>query len=305
MVGGPDTEHYRSVAVPIVRFDRHGRPIFDAPCNKPGGPRRPNVLFPPPPQALKIDPDMNTLPAGSIVTHEITYMLVVGTRNLQPHAGSWLVEVTDDPGAGWKPIPGSWRPATAAPTQISGFHATDGIVYIAADSFDRSQGVRLYRVDRAQVADRSAWRPWTGKRWGTTRDAAALISPPETTYGELSFREVEGMPVLSAFNSTPGVYEVQVRVADSATQIFSDWRPPIIAAQQGIPNAANYLHQPYGGYIVPGSTLRSLRILVSQWNTGVDGDGVPFGAPYNTQQIIVNAGRTRVQLDEGAPHSDR
>ncbi|MCV7098147.1 DUF4185 domain-containing protein [Mycobacterium kubicae] len=305
-IGGPEGDHYRSVAVPITGLDRHSRPIFGTPFNKPGGPLRPNVLFPPPPQALGLEPDMNTLPAGSIVTDGRAYVLVVGTRALEPHAGSWLVEVSDDPAAGWQAVAGSWRPAAGAPTQISGFQATDGMVYIVADSFNRSQGITMYRADPARVTDRSGWQPWTGSRWGAPGRVAAPVSPPGSSYGELSFREVDGRPVLVAFDSTPGVYEVQVRVADTPTKIFRS-HEPIIAAQQGIEAAPNYLRQPYGGYILPGSTLDNLRILVSQWNTGADEEGVPFGAPYNTHEIVVNARPAGDQLDgtAGVPHSAR
>lgn len=38
--------------------------------------------------------------------------------------------------------------------------------------------------------------------------------------------------------------------------------------------------QPYGGYIVPGSTLDDLHLLVSQWNTETNW-------PYWTQQFRV------------------
>ncbi|GAB3023215.1 hypothetical protein MBOU_01930 [Mycobacterium bourgelatii] len=292
-------EHYRSVAVPITGFDELGKPIYGEPFNLPGGPGSPNVLFPPPPEALALDPNMNTLPGGSIVVNGKTYMMVSGTSGLKPNAGSWLVEVTNDPAAGWQPVPGSWRPwqpgnVMGAPSQISGYQSSkDGMVYIAANSFDRSQGVSMFRVDPANAADRGAWQPWTGSGWGTPTEAPVSVSGQQT-YGELSFREVDGRPVLSAFNSTPGVYEVQVRVGDNPVDIFNSANSPIVAAQTGIEGTPNYVWQPYGGFIMPGSTLDNLNLLVSQWDTRVDpASGVPFGAPYNTQQIIVNAAPPR------------
>ncbi len=51
--------------------------------------------------------------------------------------------------------------------------------------------------------------------------------------------------------------------------------------------------QPYGGYIIPGSTLENLNIFVSQWNTLTDARGIPIGAPYNTQHIIANVKPSR------------
>jgi hypothetical protein len=162
------------------------------------------------------------------------------------------------------------------------------MVYIAGDSFDRSQGVTMYRVDPAHAADRSAWQPWTGSDWGQPRDVPAVLSRGQN-FGELSFREIDGHPVLSGFNSTPGVNQVEVRVADDPTKIFAP--PPIIAAQQNSPAAPGYVFQPYGGYIMPGSSLDDLNILVSQWNTQNGPDGQPLGAPYDTQQVQVNTSR--------------
>lgn len=283
-----DGKHYPSVAVPVT-FDDQGRPHFGTPLTGQDGQ---NVLFPPPPQAAGTD----TLPAGSIRMNDgTTYMMVAGTDKLNPTGGSWLVKVTSDPGQGWKPIDGSWRPwtpnppnpndpihpgtsATSQPTQISGFQAKDGKVYIAADSFDRSRGVTMYRVDPNQVTDRGAWQPWTGSGWGKPGELATVPMSPNT-YGELSFREVDGKPVLSGFNSTFGTNQVEVRVANNPLEIFSG-RAPTVIAHNDTGNTPISIRQPYGGYILPGSSLNNLNLFVSQWNTDVN-------APYNVQQVQV------------------
>lgn len=266
--------HYPSVAVPVT-FDDQGRPHFGAPLTGPDG--SPNVLFPPPPQAA----GKNTLPAGSIQMRDgTTYVMAAGTTKLNPDGGSWLVQVTNDPSRGWQPIQGSWRAQGAAPTQISGFQAKDGTVYIAADSFDRSQGVSMYRVDPAHVTDRSAWQPWTGNGWGTPQQAAAPIS--RTPFGELSFREVGGQPVLSGFNQGTG--NLEVRVANDPTKLFGGGTPMTVVAQQSNPQGPNFVPQNYGGFILPGSTLDNLNLFVSQWNTHTN-------TPYNTQQFQVNPNR--------------
>lgn len=266
--------HYPSVAVPVT-FDDQGRPHFGAPLTGPDG--SPNVLFPPPPQAAGKD----TLPAGSIRMRDgTTYMMAAGTNNLNPDGGSWLTQVTNDPSHGWQPIEGSWRAQGAAPTQISGFQAADGNVYIAADSFDRTQGVSMYRVDPAHVTDRSAWQPWTGNGWGTPEQTAAVVS--RTPYGELSFREVDGQAVLSGFNQGTG--NTEVRVGNDPAKMFSPGVPTTIIAQQSNPNGANFLPQNYGGYILPNSTLDKLNLFVSQWNTAAN-------TPYDTHEFQVNPKR--------------
>lgn len=287
-------DHYPSAAVP-VHFE-NGKMIIDGPpLTGPDGSS--NVLFPLPPQAA----GTNSLPAGSIRMRDGTiYMMVAGTDNLNPTGGSWLVKATDDPAQGWQPIDGSWRgwtpnaqptpsaphpgtTVTSQPTQISGYQAADGNVYIAANSFDRSQGVTMYRVDPAHVTDRGAWQPWTGNGWGTPGQVArAPISAPNTRYGELSFQDIGGKPVLSGFNGSAG--SVDLHIGDAPTSVF-DGASTVVApgGHWDHPVPGTY-PQNYGGYILPGSTLDDMEILVSQWNTATD-------TPYVVEQFQVNPNR--------------
>ncbi|WP_459967191.1 DUF4185 domain-containing protein [Mycobacterium sp. MUNTM1] len=281
-----------------MTFDPQGRAHFGAPLS---GPEGKNVLFPLPDKASG-----NTLPAGSIRMNDgTTYMMVAGTKDLIPTGGSWLAKVTDNPAAGWKPIDNSWRsnnptlpdgktpnPDYSPVTQISGYQSkADGMVYIAADSFDRSQGISMYRVDPEHVTDRGAWQPWTGDGWGSHGQQAAPLTEPNTRFGEISFREIDGKPVLTGFNVTAGPGAVEVHVgAGAPTEIFTNSTPTTIAHNDAGTTPTS-VYQPYGGYILPGSTLSNLNLFVSQWNTGLDPRGVPFGAPYDTQQIQVNPNR--------------
>ncbi|OBF03007.1 hypothetical protein A5730_22580 [Mycobacterium sp. ACS4054] len=276
-----DGQHYRSVAVPVT-FDADGRPHFGAPLTGPEGSG--HELFTMPSEAVKAG-ITDTLPAGTITLGNKTYMMVTGTKgDLQP-AGSWLVEVNGDPGKGWTMVPGSFRAATDAPSQVSGYKGSDGKVYIAADSFDRSRGVTMYRADPDKVFDRSSWQPWTGNSWGQSGQPAAPVTTDR--YGELSFREIGGKPVLSGFNVDAQGGRMEVRVGSNPTGIFGNV-PTTIVAQNGDPVAPKFLPQPYGGYIMPGSTLDDLKVLVSQWNTGKDSSGVPVGMPYLTRELQVN-----------------
>lgn len=272
-----DGKHYPSVAVPVT-FDEQGRPHFGTPLTGPDGQ---NVLFPPPPQAS----GTFTLPAGSIRMRDgTTYMMVAGTKDLKPTGGSWLTKVTGDPGQGWKPIDASWRAAGDGPTQISGYQAKDGYVYIAADSFDRSQGVTMYRVGPNDVTDRTMWQPWNGTGWGTSGELATVpVTDPSVRFGELSFREVGGQPVLSGFNATAGPGAVQVYVGNNnPAEIFTN--TPITVARNDNNNTPISVYQPYGGYILPNSTPNDLNLFVSQWDTTLN-------TPYNVQQIQVNPSR--------------
>ncbi|OBF76383.1 hypothetical protein A5750_09015 [Mycobacterium sp. 852002-51613_SCH5001154] len=273
-------DHYRSVAVPVT-FDADGRPHFGAPLT--GAKDSGHELFPIPNEAAGVT---DTLPAGTITAGGKTYMMVTGTKgDLQPVA-SWLVEVNGDPGKGWTMVPNSLRAAGDAPSQVSGYKGSDGKVYIAADSFDRSRGVTMYRADPDKVWDRGSWQPWTGKDWGTPVDRPVQVT--NDRYGELSFREIGGKPVLSGFNVDAHGGSVEVRIGSSPTGIFSPDVNPTMVVQNGDRTAANYMHQPYGGYILPGSTLDNLRMFVSEWNTSKGPDHQPVGAPYDTREFQLN-----------------
>ena len=281
-------EHYRSVAVEVDGFDALGRPRYGRVLTGPVGSR--HELFRAPRAARRIPGVVDTLPAGTIRTSRTTgrktYVLVVGTdRHLEPVGGSWLAEVTNHPARGWKPVARSWRawepdhPLGGAPTQLSGYQGADGFVYIVAGSFDRGRHVRfhgltLYRANPATVADRRSWRPWTGTCWGAPGAAPAPVSPSD--HGELSFTEIDGHAVLSAFNQETGC--VEVRVATRPTDVFAA-APTVIAHQDtGREHSHTFVFHNYGGFIVPGSTLDRLGILVSTW----DHDD------YNTQLFIAD-----------------
>ncbi|MBS9534750.1 DUF4185 domain-containing protein [Mycobacterium sp. M1] len=308
-------DHYHSVAVPV--WFENGRMVIAGPplTGRYGSGRE---LFPTPSGKTAYDvfggivsSNKDTLPAGTIrMANGDTYMMVAGTSGLKPDGGSWLVKVTDHPGDpqnGWQYVDDSWRPWThtvpdtrpdhegervstpqSQPTQISGYQASDGYVYIAADSFDRSQGVTMYRVDSGHVTDRNAWQPWTGIDWGKPGQQAALISGRQR-FGELSFQEIDGKSVLSGFNSSTN--NTEVRVADGPTDIFNPNTPTTVVAQGGNWGDPGKVAQNYGGYILPGSTLDDMGILVSQWNTGRDANHVPFGTPYLVGQFQVNPHR--------------
>jgi len=291
--------HYPSVAVP-VSFDSQGRAHFGTPLTGPDGS---NVLFPLPKAARDAGAN-NSLPAGSITVGKDTHMMVVGTntdKGLAPVGGSWMVKVTNDPAAGWQPVQDSYRPWSsianpnaapgqpplisdprAAPTQISGYQGSDGKVYIAADGFDRQQGVSMYRVDPSQVGHPDQWQPWNGQSFGPHGQVAPAISAGN--FGEISFREVDGRPVLSGFNADSGATEVRVGTG-LPTSLF-DTAPTTVVAPGGSWDQPIPGHYPqnYGGYILPGSTLNNLGILVSQWNTNT-------GHPYVVEQFQVNPNR--------------
>ena len=122
------------------------------------------------------------------------------------------------------------------------------------------------------------WEPWgwtreTGWAWGNPPTDLAL----GRGYGELSLSLVEGIWVLTYFDAAG--YRIAARFAD---RIDGRWSEPVTLLQgsswQDEDHAAGRVAQLYGGYLVPGSTLASARLVVSQWNTAV-------GHPYKSMMF--------------------
>jgi Domain of unknown function (DUF4185) len=154
-------------------------------------------------------------------------------------------------------------------------------VYVIASAFNRRENAYLYRVRADDLLDRSAWRPWTG---GWLRSDPMPLLPAGTTVGEMSLRRVENRWVFCYFESNSGTVRVKVlnrptddyKAAPTTTVIRNtSWPSPRCSPPDGC--TAGTLSQLYGGYIVPGSTLRNLHLIVSHWNT-TDGSNWPYRA---------------------------
>jgi hypothetical protein len=234
------------------------------------------------------------LPAGVVQINRQNYLLVTTTKDLVPHT-SRLVKAQAGQG-GWQTVPGSLRDAAHAggrQTQISGYYdpiptpdSQTGWVYIVANNFDRSGPAVLYRATPETFTDRSRWQGWAAGPGGGWNRTPTPLWPDKI--GEMSFREVDGKPVLSYFNASTGNMEMRVAYdptglgAAPVTTVVQagDWPDPVDSLP---PPDDNRLAQPYGGYISPGSTLDEVRVFISQWNT------TPRDrAPYRVLQFAVN-----------------
>jgi Domain of unknown function (DUF4185) len=237
-------------------------------------------------------PGASQLPAGVVTINRQSYLLVTTTKSLVP-VSSRLVKAEAAQGR-WQTIPGSVRKAGylgAVQSQISGYYdpvptpdSPTGWVYIAANNFDRSAPVHLFRVPPGDFTDRAMWQGWSAAGgWG--RVATPLW---RDRVGEMSLKEIDGKTVLSYFNASTG--NMEMRVAAHPTALGAAPVTTVVRAD-GWPDPAeslpspddNTLAQPYGGYISPSSTLDQVRVFVSQWNTASRDR-----APYRVIQFAVN-----------------
>ena len=147
----------------------------------------------------------------------------------------------------------------------------DGYVYVMSSQFNRLSDVYLSRFLPADIDDTAAWEHYSLNRdgsgtWGT---AYTPVLSDAVRAGEMSLRYIEGHWVLSMFNAETMAIEVRV-----SPEIARDWNEiapanVVVAGTGGwgsTQDASNFT-QLYGGYIVPGSTLANMDLVVSQWNT--------------------------------------
>ncbi|MER5388667.1 DUF4185 domain-containing protein [Saccharopolyspora sp. NPDC002686] len=169
----------------------------------------------------------------------------------------------------------------------------DGYVYAFSTGFQRDKGLILQRVPADRIGDPRAW-----EGWGFRDGAWAWGNPPTVAltgaFGELCLRRIEGRWLLCCFDA--GNYRIDVLDLDHPTSNLYE------AARSTVLHGTSWQHedhghgrvaQLYGGYIVPGSTLDDLHLVVSQWNT-------EHNWPYRAMQFAGSVPRPGQQAPEPA-----
>ena len=147
---------------------------------------------------------------------------------------------------------------------------TDGHVYVFSTGFQRAHGLLLQRVPAERLEDPAAWEGWgwDGTDWGWGRPPT-LVLPG--AFGELCLRRVDDRWLLVGFDA--GNYRIDARLLDHPTANLLETPVTTLLAGCGWheeDHARGRVAQLYGGYVVPGSTLDDLHLVVSQWNTGTN-----------------------------------
>jgi hypothetical protein len=203
---------------------------------------------------------------------------------------------SDDCGIGWSNM-GARFPADLhdghAQCWSWDYDPDDGWVYVAATGFQRDKGIVVMRVRPEDLGDGSRYEAWGrsdgGWSWG---GAATPVTPAGETWGELTLRRTRRDTwMLGGFASSH--YALGYRVIGAPTSALA--AVPLQTPVRGTSwrdekHADNRVAQPYGGYLLPGSTpdvAGGVGLVVSQWRTAV-------GWPYRAMQFRVTLTSSKV-----------
>ena len=174
---------------------------------------------------------------------------------------------SDNGGTTWKQISSAPGNHMRGMTQlISWDKGPDGYIYATSTKFGRESPVYLWRFAPEDIGEPGNWdgySPLTGK-W--TKHAEPILKD-DVKAGEMCLRYIDGHWVLVMFNEA--TLSVEARISETLERDWDDVRVAKIARNGSWDNEQTPLNwsQPYGGYIVPGSHLDDMDIVISQWNT--------------------------------------
>ena len=223
-----------------------------------------------------------TVLPSDVVTIGNTIYLHAMVNEPFPNVTSTEIWKSDDNGASWQ-FTGARFPAVDEERFGDLFQCltwaagNDGFVYVFSTKFGRQSPLILSRVPIDRITDPAAYVPWgwDGAAWGWGNKATPVLSGK---FGELSLRPLGGKWVLTWFNNEAGSYRIEGILMNTPTDnLLQAYRRTLV---WGVPwgqedHATGRVAQPYGGYIIPGSTLDELHLAVSQWDT-VHGDNWPY-----------------------------
>lgn len=223
---------------------------------------------------------LTVIPSDIINIDGTLYMQGMRVRGIGNVLQTHIWRSTDN-GQNWDRI-GTAKPGfnSGMTNLISWAEGPDGYIYQASTQFQRKDDVYLQRFKPEDIANYGKWEyfqrdtgQWTGK-------IGKPILSTDVRAGELNLRYIEGHWVLAMFNEQRMAIEVRI-----SREIDTDWnaiKPAdvVVSGPWNQTQDENNFSQLYGAYIVPGSTLGHMDLVVSQWKTSDD-------SRYNSTQFNV------------------
>ena len=214
------------------------------------------------------DNNLTLIPSDVINLNGTLYMQGMWNRGLGNVESTQIWKSTDG-GKTWETVGmTSGAHMRGQGNLISWEKGPDGFIYVVSSGFNRKDPVYLSRFKQQDMGDRRKWQNFdpTSSTWGTTYKP---ILSQDVRAGEMNLRFIDGHWVLAMFNEH--TRSIEVRVSKDIARDWNAIKPArvVVAGDGGwgSKQTENNFAQLYGGYIVPGSTLDNLDIVVSQWQT--------------------------------------
>lgn len=141
---------------------------------------------------------------------------------------------------------------------------TDGYAYVFSGAFNREpvSELLLHRVPLTRLGVPGAYEPWgwNGSAWAWGTPPTTIAAPRK--WGEICLRRIGDRYVFTYFDASAG--QIRAQVLPSPTGNLRT-TPEQTLIRNGSPAGGNVLPAPYGGWVIPGSTLSDLHVCVSQW----------------------------------------
>lgn len=219
-------------------------------------------------------PEVSTiLPTDLITVGNTMYLHVMACQGLGNVRWTEILASTDN-GLSWKRTGAKWPGSVCQGLfqMLTWELADDGYIYAYTTGFRRDAGLLLHRVPADKLTDPNAWQPWgfAEDQWAWGNNATLTLPG---ALGELCLRRIAGPTgrsywLLVFFDA--GDYRIDALLLDSPNaNLYEAPRTTVLSGSAwGRENhATGHVAQLYGGYIVPGSSLSELHLVVSQWNT--------------------------------------
>lgn len=213
-------------------------------------------------------PNRSTALPTDVIRIDGTLYMFVAVCDPHPRVSFTEILRSHDNGASWTHtharFPGALHGGRfQMPTWAEG---DDGWVYVFSTGFQRDKPIILSRVPRDRITDPRSYRTWGHRngRWSWGNPPTPVV---EGRYGELCLRPIGGKWVLTWLSLNDGVHIDGTLLDAPTSDLAGAYRRPLINGCDWGQEGGDRVAQPYGGYIIPGSTLADLHLSVSQWNT--------------------------------------
>lgn len=144
--------------------------------------------------------------------------------------------------------------------------ADDGYCYVLSTVFNRDvvSGLLLHRVPQNALGDPGAYQPWGYADGGWAWGNAPTTITDARRWGEICFRAVGGQYAFSWLNMDPVEIRAQISALPTSDLFSTPEQTMIVNTAKGT-ETGNRVTSPYGGFIIPGSSVDDLHLCVSQW----------------------------------------